>query len=187
MVEFIQRVLEGHQPPEHTERRREGLGEGTTSGGGRGPILRVYKKDPRAKVPVRSPDSAIGLDVFAFLLTESGRASSRAIHIKGVTAVPTGLVVQSPSGYYLQICSRSGLAARGLFVANAPGIIDPDYTGELVILLFNGSYETQYVAHEHRIAQLILQPIIRTDVIELPNPPIIHAGRGEAGFGSTGL
>jgi dUTP pyrophosphatase len=82
--------------------------------------------------------------------------------------------------------SRSGLAKNGVFVANAPGIVDPDYSGELIILLYNGSYETHYVAHEHRIAQLILTPIWPCAIGELDilPPPV---GRGDRGFGSTGL
>src|SRR5215472_13564179 len=139
MVEFKQRLLARNELAKYSQRGGGGLAE---------PQLRVYKKDPRAKLPVRSPESAIGLDVFAFLLTESGRPSSRAIHLKGVTSIPTGLIVQPPPGYFIQTCSRSGLAQRGVFVANSPGVIDPDYTGELFVLLFNGGYETQYVAHE---------------------------------------
>ena len=148
--------------------------------------LQIYRKDPRAKLPIRSHDNAIGMDVHAFLLTESGRPTTRAIHQKGTTAVPTGLVVRPPPGHYIQCCSRSGLAQKGVFVANAPGIIDPDFTGELIILLFNGSWETHYITHEHRIAQLILCPIIGCDIVEIKDSPIPQ-GRGEAGFGSSGL
>lgn len=149
------------------------------------PILEVYKLDARARLPIRATEHSIGMDVFAFLLTESGRPTSRAIHQRGVTEVPTGLVVRPPAGYYVQCCSRSGLAKKGVIVANAPGIIDPDYSGELIVLLFNGSFETHYVAHEHRIAQLVLTPAIRCNISEA-GPPI-HTGRGTAGFGSTGL
>jgi dUTP pyrophosphatase len=129
---------------------------------------------------------AVGLDVFAFLLTESGRPTSRAIHQKGVTEVRTGIAVRPSEGHFVQVCSRSGLAKQGVMVANAPGIIDCDYSGELIILLYNGGYETHYVAHEHRIAQLLLSPIVRCNIVEDPDePPSI--GRGPAGFGSSGL
>lgn len=148
------------------------------------PSLFVHKLDERAKMPVRINDHAIGWDVFAFLLTESGRATSKAIHQKAVTAVPTGIVVHPSEGHYIQVHSRSGLAKKGVFVANAPGIIDPDYSGELIVLLFNGSFETHYVAHEHRIAQLILTPITHCQ-LEAGEPKTF--GRGDNGFGSTGL
>jgi dUTP pyrophosphatase len=150
------------------------------------PIIHVFRKDRRAHFPHRATPNSVGLDVYAFLLTESGRPTTRAIHQKGVTAVPTGLIVRPTAGYYVQCCSRSGLAAKGIFVANAPGLIDPDYSGELTILLFNGSFETHYVAHDHRIAQILLLPIPHCEAQELEQEPE-HYGRGKDGFGSTGL
>lgn len=128
------------------------------------PILEVIKLDPRARLPERYNDQAIGLDVFAFLLTESGRATSRALHIKGVTEVPTGIKVHPPSGYFVQVSSRLTLARKAIFVANAPAMLPEGFDSELTILLFNGSFETQYVAHEHRIAHLTLHRIIPTEI-----------------------
>jgi len=151
-----------------------------------GPTLFVHRLDSCAKLPTRANEYAIGLDVYAFLLTENGKATSRAIHQKGVTEVRTGISVRASEGYFIQTHSRSGLAKKGVFVANAPGIIDPDYSGELIILLFNGSFETYYVSHEHRIAQLILSPICRCEVVEDITRPDSF-GRADAGFGSTGL
>lgn len=147
--------------------------------------IRVLRRDPRAKLPIRALPGAVGLDVSAFLLSETGRPMTKAIHQKAVTAIPTGISVEPPNGYFLQVCSRSGLAKRGIFVANAPGIIDPDYTGELIILLFNGSHETQYISHEHRIAQLVLAPAIFASAQET-NSLARQTDRGEEGFGSTG-
>lgn len=146
----------------------------------------VFRKDSAARLPLHSNDFAIGWDVFALLLSESGRPISKACHQRSVTPIPTGLVLCPPAGYYFQCCSRSGLAKGGVFVANAPGIIDPDYTGELIILLYNGSHETHYVAHGHRIAQLVLCPVVQTTLHELSEAPQAE-GRGGAGFGSTGL
>jgi len=125
--------------------------------------------DPRVKLPEKT--NGVGWDVFAFLLTETGRATSRAIHQKGVTEIKTGLILAPPPNYYIQVISKTNLARRGIFVANSPGIVDPSYTDELSILLFNGSYETQYIAHEHRIAQIILLPIPGFDIRErIPAP-----------------
>jgi dUTP pyrophosphatase len=148
--------------------------------------MQVYKLDPRAKLPSRGHDNAIGLDVHALLITESGRPTTRAIAPNGVTAVPTGLAVIPPPGHYIQCCSRSGLAQKGIIVANAPGIIDPDYSGELIVLLANVGFQNHWIVHEHRIAQLILSPIVGCDVTVLEKPPI-PSGRGDKGFGSTGL
>lgn len=150
------------------------------------PNLHVHKLDLRARLPEAANKFAVGLDVFAFLLTESGRPTSRALHQRGVTEVPTKIVVRPSDGYFIQVCSRSGLAKRGIIVATTPGVIDPDYSGELIILLYNGGFETHYVAHEHRIAQLILSPITRCNIIEdHDKPPLV--GRGVSGYGSTGL
>ena len=129
--------------------------------------LEVSRLDPRAKLPAQYDETSVGLDVFAFLLTESGRATSRACHLKNVTEIPTGLRVRAPPGHFIQISSRLSLARKSIFVANAPAMLPPMVEVELTILLFNGSYETQYVAHEHRIAQLTLQPIVPTIVRDL--------------------
>ena len=139
------------------------------------PPLMVTKLDPRARLPELYDPSSIGLDVFAFLLTESGRATSRAISTKGVTEVPTGIKVHPPAGYCVQITSRLSLARKGIFVPNAPALIPTGFDSELTILLFNGSHETQYVAHDHRIAQLTLQPIIYPAVRESTVPAPKHS------------
>lgn len=148
----------------------------------------VFRRNSRAKMPIRAHDSDAGWDVFAHLVSESGKSLTKTLHQRNVTAIPTGLVVRPPEGFYFQVCSRSGLAQRSVFVANAPGIIDPSYTGELIILLYNGSFETQYVQDGHRIAQLVLAPIIPCTMQEIDAPPTpTEEGRGDAGFGSTGL
>lgn len=153
--------------------------------GGKSRVFSVFRKTTSAKLPLRAINSAVGWDVFADILSESGRPITKACHQRAVTPISTGLILRPPEGFYFQCCSRSGLASRGVFVANAPGIIDPDYTGELIILLYNGSFETQYVQHHHRVAQLILCPIVVSECVEslLSFEP---SGRGEKGFGSTG-
>jgi dUTP pyrophosphatase len=150
------------------------------------PSLHYHKLDPRAKAPARCNAWAVGYDVFAFLMTESGRATSRQLNQRSVTSVPTGIIVWPSEGYYIQVHGRSILGNRGIIVSSGVGIIDPDYSGPLDIMLYNGGYETHYVAHEHRIAQLILVPIVGSTLIEEPERPTPF-GRGPNGFGSTGL
>lgn len=141
------------------------------------PSLSVVKLDPRARLPERYDEHSIGLDVFAFLLTESGRATSRAIHTQGVTEVPTGIKVFPPEGYFVQVSSRVSLARQGILVANAPAMIPKGHDAELTILLVNTSFQTQYVAHEHRIAQLTLQPIVPAVVVPVAQrPEDVHSG-----------
>jgi dUTPase len=132
------------------------------------PTATFDRVDPRVKLPEQNN---IGWDVFAFLLTESGRQTSRAIHQRGVTEVQTGLILHPPPGYNFTVVSKTSLARRGVFVANSPGLVDPAFNEELTILLFNGSFETQYVAHDHRIAQLILTAIPRFEFRERVSTP----------------
>lgn len=147
--------------------------------------LEVFKLNPNAALPRKFHSSDIGFDICACLVSETNRPLVKALHQKGVTPIPTGLVVRPPSGHFVACCSRSGLTMHGIFVANAPGIIDPSYTGELVVLMFNGSHETKYVKHGDRIAQLVLLPATYAAVAELKERPKA-VERGEAGFGSTG-
>jgi dUTPase len=143
------------------------------------PVLEVTRLDSRAKLPSRPDTLSVGLDVFAFLLTESGRATSRAVHTQGVTEIPTGIKVHPPPGYFVQISSRLSLARQGILVANAPAMIAPRFDGELTVLLVNTSYQTQYIAHEHRIAQLTLRPIVDVAVRDISPPEHqedVHSG-----------
>jgi dUTP pyrophosphatase len=87
-------------------------------------------------------------------------------------------------GHVILVCSRSGFAVRGIFVANAPGIVDPDYTGEIQVILFNGSTEPHYVKHGDRIAQVLVVPFLANDIVEVD--AFDTTARGDKGFGSTG-
>ena len=82
------------------------------------------------------------------------------------------------------VCSRGGLASKSIFVANAPGIIDPDYRGEIMVILYNGGHETYYIQHEDRIAQLIAIQAQMTGIVELEITD--ETERGEGRLGSTG-
>lgn len=147
--------------------------------------LEVFRLNPKASLPFRAHNSDVGWDIHALLLSESGKALTKTLHQRGVTMIPTGLVVRPPEGYFIQVASRSGLAVQGIFVANSPGIVDPDYNGEIIVLLFNGSHETKYVTHGNRIAQLVLAPVVSAGIVELKTKPK-SVERGDAGFGSSG-
>lgn len=102
------------------------------------------------------------------------------------TVIPTGLKIDIPYGYCGMIMSRSGHAARyGVFVLNAPGMIDSGYAGEIKIVLANLSDADWEIEDGERIAQLFLTPVeqhylLRDDTVE------ILSDRGSGGFGSTG-
>jgi dUTP pyrophosphatase len=100
-------------------------------------------------------------------------------------AVATGLSMAIPPGYEIQVRPRSGLALRhGISVPNTPGTIDPDYRGELKVILINLGPEPFAIARGDRVAQLVLAPVVQAawhEVAELD-----ATARGEGGFGSTG-
>ena len=101
------------------------------------------------------------------------------------TMVPTGLFIELPEGYEAQIRPRSGLAAKhGITVTNAPGTIDADYRGEVMVSLFNHSKEARVIEHGERIAQLVITPFLGAEWN--PVDALNETARGEGGFGSTG-
>lgn len=130
-------------------------------------------------LPQYATEFAAGLDVRAnndepIVLAPLGRAM-----------VPTGLFLEIPTGYEVQVRPRSGLAAKkGVTVLNAPGTIDADYRGEVCVILVNLSDAEFVVEKVERIAQLVLA---RHETIEWEETDALAAsGRGEGGFGSTG-
>ena len=126
-----------------------------------------------------TPHSA-GLDLRACLEDEEIviPAGSRA-------KVPAGIAVEPPAGVAGFVYSRSGLgAAQGLTVAQGVGVIDPDYRGEILVFLLNTSGEERRLRRGERMAQLVFQPIVRTEpeVAET----LGETERGAGGFGHTG-
>lgn len=101
------------------------------------------------------------------------------------TMIPTGLFVEIPDGYEVQIRPRSGLAIKqGITCLNTPGTIDSDYRGEIKIILINLSSEEQVINHGDRIAQMIVQRTERAafEQVEFLN----ETERAAGGFGHTG-
>ncbi|MBO4566256.1 MAG: dUTP diphosphatase [Bacteroidales bacterium] len=131
-------------------------------------------------LPLYATEFAAGLDVRAnnpepIVLQPLGRAM-----------VPTGLFMEIPAGYEVQVRPRSGLAAKkGITVLNAPGTIDADYRGEVCVILVNLSSEPFTVERGERIAQLVLA---KHEVIEWEEvDALAESDRGAGGFGSTGV
>jgi dUTP pyrophosphatase len=149
-------------------------------------ILQVKKLHPAAKLPVRGTPNSIGLDIHAHTLTETGRENTILIPPRITRLIPTGLVVVPPEGWAIFVCSRSGLALKSIFVTNSPGVVDPDYRGELQILLYNGNHESYYVKHQDRIAQIVLLATALPLAVAEIGGELAQTVRGTAGFGSTG-
>ena len=99
--------------------------------------------------------------------------------------IPTGLFLEIPHGYEVQVRPRSGLAYKnGVTVLNAPGTIDADYRGEVGVLLVNLSNESFTIVSGDRIAQLVVAKV--EQIYWKPTNQLSETQRGEGGFGSTG-
>lgn len=142
-------------------------------------VVKVINKSSNPLPDYSTPLSA-GMDVRAANDTPVTIAPlERAI-------IPTGLYLEIPAGYEVQVRPRSGLAAKkGITVLNAPGTIDADYRGEVCVILVNLSGEEFTVQKGERIAQLVLA---RHEVIEWESSEsLADSERGAGGFGSTGV
>ncbi|MCG0275045.1 MAG: dUTP diphosphatase [Thermosediminibacteraceae bacterium] len=100
--------------------------------------------------------------------------------------IPTGIQVEIPPGFEGQIRPRSGLAAKyGVTLLNSPGTIDADYRGEIKIILINHGTRNFTVKRGDRIAQLVIAPVIRAELVEVEF--LEETTRGSGGFGHTGI
>jgi len=137
--------------------------------------LKVRKVIPDATLPRRSSDGAVGYDLYS--------SCDVAVYGRGQALVDTGISMTLPFGTYGRVAPRSGLAVKNGINVGA-GVIDPDYTGEVKVLLFNHSDEIFWIKRGDRIAQLIIEkcdtPIVEeVDMLDTTE-------RGQGGFGSTG-
>lgn len=100
-------------------------------------------------------------------------------------AIPTGLVMEIPEGFEGQVRPRSGLALKhGITCLNSPGTVDCDFRGEVKVILANLGAEPFTITRAMRIAQLVIAPVTRVEIVEISQPT--QTGRGAGGFGSTG-
>ena len=147
-------------------------------------LFRSDLEDPRPlPLPSYRTAGAAGADLCAHLPADS-RATGLSLRPGERAAVPTGLRFAIPDGFEGQVRGRSSLGRRGLILPNAPGTIDADYRGEVLVLLLNAGDETIHLAHGDRIAQLIVAPVARAGFVLTGE--LGATERGEGGFGSTG-
>jgi dUTP pyrophosphatase len=100
--------------------------------------------------------------------------------------MPTGIQIEIPPGFQGQVVPRSGLADRaGISLTNCVGTIDSDYRGEVQVLMINHGAHSYTFEPGERVAQLVIVPIPRVEVVEVEELSTTHM-RGEGGFGSTG-
>ena len=134
-------------------------------------------------LPAYQSEQAAGLDLLAAV-----PADAPVVIAPGRwAAIPTGLVVALPEGHEGQVRPRSGLAARhGVTVLNAPGTIDADYRGEILVLLVNHGAEPFAATRGMRIAQFVVAPVSRVNLTVAKATQLGETTRGSGGFGSTG-
>ncbi len=129
-------------------------------------------------LPRYMTDDAVGMDVSA--------AIEHPITLKSLerTRVPCGFAIAIPRGYEGQIRPRSGAAWKyGLSIPNAPGTIDPDYRGEVAVLLVNLGTDAVQIEPGQRIAQLVICPVAHANLVEVSE--LGSTARGSGGFGHT--
>jgi dUTP pyrophosphatase len=130
-------------------------------------------------LPSYASSGAAGLDLLAAVRDDVVLAPGER------RTIETGLVVAVPPGFEGQVRARSGRARReGLALVNAPGTIDDDYRGEVMVLVINLGQEPITVRRGERFAQLVICPVFRAEVVEVE--ALDETTRGAGGFGSTG-
>ena len=142
--------------------------------------IKVKVLDNSITLPKYETVSSAGMDIRAFI--PEGKIEIEPQERK---LIPTGLCLEIPKGYEVQIRPRSGLALKnGITVLNSPGTIDADYRGELRVILINHSADRFSITNEMRIAQMVVAQFSRVDLFEVED--LSETDRGEGGFGSTG-
>lgn len=139
--------------------------------------LAFKKIDPRAVIPAYAHEGDSGMDIRAL---DSGTVVGRESLL-----VRTGICASIPEGYELQVRPRSGISSR-LGLSAVIGTVDSNYTGEIKVLLFNMSPFSVGFCEGDRIAQLVLAPVARAEIVEV-DEIMDDERRGDAGFGSTGV
>lgn len=143
------------------------------------PRVQIKKLRPDAVVPAYMTEHAAGLDLCAAIDAPIVIAPGER------AAISTGLAIALPPGFEGQVRPRSGLAkSHGITVVNSPGTIDSDYRGPVTILLINHGGEPVTIEPTHRIAQLVIAPVVQAELLEVEELDV--TARGAGGFGSTG-
>lgn len=141
--------------------------------------LKIKKLHPSAKLPERGSTGASGLDLFACIdrggIVMLGRNPRK---------IGTGIAIEVPNGYDVQVRPRSGLSSKGIGVTF--GTIDSDYRGEILITMYLFGEDTSYeIKHGDKIAQMVITKLAEVSLEEVPE--LSETKRGSGGHGSTGM
>ncbi|TLN14064.1 dUTP diphosphatase [bacterium] len=141
--------------------------------------IKRIRSQGETPLPCYMTTHSAGMDLYADL-------SNDVILAPGERAlVPTGIAIELPDGFEAQIRPRSGLAMRhGITLVNSPGTIDPDYRGEIGVIIINHGVEPFVLKSGERIAQMVFSRFVRAELHEVAE--LGETARGEGGFGHTG-
>lgn len=151
------------------------------------PVIRLKRldgSDPEIALPDYETVGAAGADLRANLAALD-RANGLTLAPGERALVPTGLAMEIPRGFEVQIRPRSGLALKhGISIPNSPGTIDEDYRGPVGVILINLGQEPFTIGHGDRIAQMVVAPVVQATFETATE--LSATKRGAGGFGSTG-
>lgn len=137
----------------------------------------VKRLKDNVTLPTYMTEGSSGLDLYS--------AEEKLIPPGKWEVISTGIAVEIPQGYEGEVRSRSGIAKNyGVFVLNSPGTIDSDYRGEVMVILMNLGDKPFKVEVGDRIAQLVISPVVRAQVLETNE--LSPTQRSSGGFGHTG-
>ena len=140
--------------------------------------VKFRRIDPSAELPTYAHPGDAGMDIRSIEELTIAPGARALVH--------TGLVMMLPSGYEAQVRPRSGLALKnGVTVLNTPGTIDEGYRGEVGVILVNFGSEPFKVEKGAKIAQMVIAPCTRAEIVETDE--VDDTVRGTGGFGSSGL
>jgi len=144
-----------------------------------GVSLEIQRIDPDMPLPRYHSEHAAGLDLHAAI------DESITLAPGDIRMIPCGFRMAIPPGFEAQVRPRSGLASKfGISMPNAPGTIDADYRGDVMVPLINLGREPFVIERHMRIAQMVIAPVAHAAVVEVDT--LSDTARGEGGFGSTG-
>jgi dUTP pyrophosphatase len=145
-------------------------------------ILKIKKTDDAKDLPLPAymSEGAAGMDLYANVKEEV------ILQPGEIKLIPTGIQIELPPNFEAQIRPRSGLALNyGITLLNTPGTIDSDYRGEIKLIVINLGKEAVKITRGQRIAQMVINQIVRPTIVEAEI--LSETKRDEGGFGHTGI
>lgn len=147
------------------------------------PGVTYYDRKDSPNVPTYATTLSSGFDLAAHVDAETQTTLQPGRRM----LVKTGIFIEIPVGYELQVRPKSGLAIKhGITVLNSPGTVDADYRGEIGVILFNSGDNPFDITPGLKIAQAVICPVMQADFVHVSASDLCQTDRGDGGYGSTG-